>query len=637
MGALARLIFISPYLKGKTEKASLARRTEYIATREGVELLMTGQEGKPPTKKQQEYIQRLLDSFPQAKELGEYEDYEAAPTRRSASEFINEAWEQFVVAVDERENYLDYVAHRPGVKTESEHGLWNANGKVQDLQKAVREVAEHEGNVWTPVVSLRREDAERLGYIEAKDWQELVCSCLPEIAKGYKIQPAHLRWYAALHEKEKHVHIHMIVFSTDPREGYLSKQGIRDVKSAFAKQIFEQDLIHVYEQKNEYRNEVQRTAEERISELIAQIGSGIFCNDSLLDLAEELARRLEHTKGRKVYGYLPPQVKSIVDGIVDELARDERIAAAYSLWQDLRDEVFRIYSDNLPKRLPLSRQKEFKPVRNMVIREVLKIAEQQVSFEDEDMEEEPEWPEAAQDNLLAASSEPSTQRRKQSLFEQAAHYRQAKEALYSEQNDDAERRSALAMLESLWNEGYAVAGYQLGKAYRDGLGAVRDVECAAHWFRECAEKGLDYSAYALGKLLLETGEAEEGIAWLKTAADQGNEYGQYAVGKLYLQGDVTPRNKPLAKHYLTLSAEQGNPYAQFFLDHLDDMRSPRISLAILRMFRNMEQIFRDSTSSDVIRRGIKIDRKRWIELQEKRIALGHKPDDHEDDLQQTMQ
>ncbi len=636
MGTLARLIFISPYLKGKAEKASLSRRTEYIATREGVELLKNGQVGKPPTKKQREYIQRLLDSFPQARELEEFKDYAAAPTMEAASEFIDEAWEQFVAVAEDRENYLDYVAHRPGVKMEGEHGLWNENGKVQDLPKAVREVSEHEGNVWTPVVSLRREDAERLGYTNTEEWRELVCSCLPEIAKGYKIQPAHLRWYAALHEKEKHVHIHMIIFSTNPREGYLSKQGIRDIKSAFARQIFAQDLIHVYEQKNEYRNEVQRTAEERMSELMAQIGSGTLCNERLAHLTEELARRLEHTKGRKVYGYLPPQVKSIVDGIVEELARDERIAAAYSLWQDLRDEVCRTYSDNLPKRLPLSRQKEFKTVRNMVIREVLKTSLPTFSFEDEDMDDEPEWPGDSKGNPSSSHAEPSVPKGKQFLYEQAMFYRKAKETLYSESSNDEDRRSALAMLENLWQEGYAIAAHQLGKAYRDGAGADRDLEKAAYWFRLCAEKDYDCAAYALGKLLLETEKSERGIAWLTKAADQGNRFAQYALGKLYLQGDEAPKNIPLAVHYLTLAAEQGNPYAQFFLDHLDDMRSPRIGLAILRIFRNMEQIFRDSTSADVIQRGIQIDRKRWMQLQEKRIALGHRPDDHEEELQQTI-
>ena len=299
---MAKMIFISPYLKGRGEKAALARRTKYIATREGVELLKDTEGGGPATVKQRSFIQRLLSSFPQAKELGEYEDYALEPTKAAASELIDQVWEQFITALDQRENYLDYVAHRPGVQREGDHGLWNAVGRVPDLSAAVREVAEHEGNVWTPIVSLRREDAERLGYTDVENWRSLVCSCLPNLAKGYKIQPDNLRWYAALHEKEKHVHIHMIVFSSDPTEGYLTVNGIRQIKSAFARQIFAQDLVQVYEQKTRYRNAVQSSAAEEMARLIAEMETGQQYSERLCQLTEELAQRLKTTKGKKVYG-----------------------------------------------------------------------------------------------------------------------------------------------------------------------------------------------------------------------------------------------------------------------------------------------------------------------------------------------
>jgi len=373
---VARLIFISPYLKGGKEKAALSRRTKYIATREGVELLKSERGDQPATQKQRSFILRLLESFPQMMEFGEYEDYAAAQTMDTAAELIDRTWEQFVTAMDQRENFLDYVSHRPGVQKDGDHGLWDRNGKVQNLSKAVEEVANHEGVVWTPVVSLRREDAERLGYTNAENWRALVNACSKEIADGYKIPLNHLRWYAALHVKEKHVHIHMVVFSSDPKEGYLTKQGIRDIKSVFARHIFEQDLLQVYERKTEYRNELQKSAEEKMAALILRMESGTIQNKKLEQLTAELAERLKHTKGRKVYGYLPPQLKRIVDEIVDELARDERVASAYALWQEMQDEVCRTYSEELPERRPLSQQKEFKPVRNMVIREALKLSEQ---------------------------------------------------------------------------------------------------------------------------------------------------------------------------------------------------------------------------------------------------------------------
>ena len=194
------------------------------------------------------------------------------------------------------ENYLDYVSHRPGVQLDGEHGLWCAGGKVRNLSQAVREVAEHTGSVWTPVVAIRREDAERLGYNDVESWRQLVCACVPEIARGYKIPLEHLRWYAAFHRKEDTVHIHMVVFSSDPKEGYITRQGIQQVKSAFGRRIFQQDLLHVYEQKTEYRNTLSRDAERAMAELIAQMEQGQLQNENLERLILELSRRLQNTR-----------------------------------------------------------------------------------------------------------------------------------------------------------------------------------------------------------------------------------------------------------------------------------------------------------------------------------------------------
>ena len=671
---MARLIFISPYLKGGKEKAALSRRTKYIATREGVELLKSEHGDEPATEKQRSFILRMLKSFPQMMELGEYEDYLAVPTKDSAAELIDRAWEQFVTAMDQRENFLDYVSHRPGVKLEGDHGLWDRDGKVRDLSKAVEEVAQHEGIVWTPVVSLRREDAERLGYTNVENWRALVNSCSQEIADGYKIPLSHLRWYAALHEKEKHVHIHMVVFSSNPKEGYLTKQGIRDIKSAFATHIFEQDLVQVYERKTEYRGELQRSAEERMRELLSQMAHSSVHSERLEQLTEELAARLRNTKGRKVYGYLPPQTKRIVDAIVDELARDERVASAYSLWQDMRDEVSRTYSENLPERVPLSQQKEFKPVRNMVIRETLKLSEQRLTYDDEDMDDEPEEAEEPREEQTAAAPMPPPFpfRKRRSVYEQSERYNKAKAVLYDEIADHDEKLSALETLEKLWDEGYSIAAHQLGKAYRDGHGADRDTEKATEWFRRSAERGNDCSAYALGKLLLENGQNEDGISWLKraaerenqyaqyrlgkvyltgeqaakdveaalgylrTSADKGNQYAQYTLGKLYLLGREVERDEERAVDYLTRSAAQGNVYAQYFLDHRNDWQTASVGSAVIRMLHHMSRIFQQSATTDTVHAGMQIDRKRRRQLQEKRIAMGHKPDDHEETMQQTM-
>ena len=657
---MAKIIFISPYLKGGQNQGRLRHRTNYIATREGVELLKSEHGSEPATKKQREYIYRLVKSFPQSVELAEYEDYRSDPTRGNAAEFIDQVWEQFITAMDQRENFLDYVSHRPGVRSDGDHGLWDRDGKVPNLKRAVEEVANHPGIVWTPVVSLRREDAERLGYTDVDNWRALVNSCAQEIADGYKIPLEHLRWYAALHEKEKHIHIHMMVFSSDPKEGYLTKQGIRDIKSAFASRVFEQDLLQVYERKTEYRSQLQRSAQERMEELVSNLKQGTLQNEKLEHLIEELSRRLRTTKGKKVYGYLPPQTKRIVDEIVDELARDPRVAAAYSLWQDMQDEVVRTYTDDLPERKPLSRQKEFKPVRNMVIREALKLSETDNIFADESDEVMDDEPEPTP--LLRSTDD-------HLVYEQADRYRQAKKVLYDDYATPTARWSAAETMEQLWVEGYSVAAHLLGKVYRDGVGVNADRERAGAWFRRAAERGLTCSASALGRLLLTNGQYAEALHWLHRAADandqyaeytlgkvylkgelvpknvtmalcclyssaqQGNQYAQYALGKLYLKGQDVPPNRELAIRYLTLSADQGNSAARSTLDHLNDPAySPNPALALIRMLHHMANIFRDTTAQDSTHMGLHIDRKRRRELQEKRIAMGHKPDDHEEQV-----
>ena len=376
---MAKLIFISPYLKGSSNSARLANHVRYISTRDGVQTLNDGAKNLPPTKKQEEYIQKLTKKFSEATLLPEYEEYVSAPSRYTASEFIEQTEEIYSFNLDERENFIGYIASRPGVKKLNEHGLWNADGQVPVMQTAMDEVSQHEGNVWRPIISLPREDAERLGYDNVETWQNLIKSSLIDIAEGYKIKPDHLRWYAAMHVKEKHIHVHMVIFSTDPKEGYLTKQGIQQIKSALVRQVYKDDLLNVYQKQTVHRDKLQENALEVMESLIQKMRDGELANPKLELLITELAERLQNYSGKKVYGYLPPATKRIVDAIVDELASDERVAEAYSIWQDMRDEVFSFYSKAKPERVPLSQQKEFKLVRNMVIREVVQMMEQRQS------------------------------------------------------------------------------------------------------------------------------------------------------------------------------------------------------------------------------------------------------------------
>ena len=526
---MARIVLISPYLKGGQNAAKLAQRTRYVATRPGVELLADERSTLPATKKQQEFIARLLKSFPTCWELIEYEEYLDHPTQGSASAFIQQVQEDYMEALEQKENFIDYISHRPGVQKDGEHGLWDANGKVKNLAQAVREVAEHPGNVWTPVIALRREDAERLGYDSAKNWQALVKGSVNDIAAAYKIQSDNLRWYAALHQKPNQVHIHMIVFSTDPREGYLTKEGIRQVKSAFARRIYYADRMHIYQQKDTARQELQAQTRKAMVECITQLEHGSMDNPRLEQLTEELAERLLTVKGRKVYGYLPPRVKAIVDAIVEELAKDERVSAAYETWQTLYEQVCLDYDQRPPKRLPLSRQKEFRSVRNMVIQETL------------------QW---------------------------MADWQRYADA----------RRSSATSVESISPE--------------NPVSAMKaKVESTAPAVP--AQPKSDRAASA-------------------TSEDSGSADAAASKDTAPLVGEMSPM------------ASRQSDQARQTAPAGSDYHACTVGETVVRMMHHMSRIFEDNSKIDQIHRGLQIDRKRRQELQRKRLAMGHKPDDHEE-------
>ena len=599
---------MSPYLKGGGDSARRANRIRYFATRPGVEVLSDGG-SQPATKKQKAYIQRLLWAFPDARELLEYEDYLKNQTQESASEFIRQAREDFAVPMSQRENYLDYVSHRPGVELRGEHGLWTSGGKVENLSEAVREVAEHPGNVWTPVVAIRRQDAERLGYDNAENWRALVNASLCDIAKGYKIHPDHLRWYAAFHEKEKSVHIHMVVFSSDPKEGYLTPDGIRQVKSAFARRIFQQDLMHIYEQKTAYRNQLQQNAAEAMQELIRQMRDGSLENPQLEDQIEALARRLRTVRGKKVYGYLPPEVKLMVDGIVDALAADERVTKAYDLWNEMRESIYRTYSEHLPERLPLSKQKEFKPVRNMVIREALLLVQQEEGIAEEPQREA----DLRHVQHAAESGDPAAMC---DLSDLLMKQRRSSEALY--------------WLEQSARNGDPRGQYVLGTWYlKRG-----NVQNALRWLTAAADLGSSTAQYRLGVLYLKGEQVEKNlelaVRYLTASAECGNQYAQYTLGSLYRSGNGGSRDEALGREWLSRSAAQGNPYARHLLDH-PDQNWTTVVQSVIRLLYHMSRIFEDNCKTDAMHRGLQIDRKRRRQLRERRLALGHKPDDHENE------
>lgn len=541
--------------------------------------------------------------------------------------------------------YLEYMAERP-----RSHGLFSADGTA-DLAEMMKEISSHDAPVWTFIYSLRREDAARLGYETGESWRRLLLAHQTEMAAAMKIPPGDFRWCAAFHDEKHHPHIHMMVWSRDPKQGYLTGKGIEEMRSELSRAIFQDELFFLYREKNLSYQQVRDTAMEAMSRLIGEMKTGLCDSPVIAEQMDRLAQMLGGAKGRKVYGYLKKPVKAQVDAIVDELAKLPEVAACYEEWNRLRDEAERYYKDTPREHQPLSRQKEFRAIQNMVIREAENLRLGVFTFEDEDMKDEVE------------EKEEAALREGDSRREMWEIYQHAKEILSQRESTEAEKAEQVQKLERLWEGGFPAAAHQLGRCWRDGLGVLPDDEQAQLWFRRGAEAGYAFSRYALGRLLETRKQTEEAVACYEKAAAQGNPAAAYRLGKLYLQGKQVPKDVPKALEYLTasakegspftqytlgklylmgkdvkpdreeayrwfeMSAQQGNPYAQFFLDHFGETQSPHLLLTATKLFRQLGQIFQENSVPPVPPGSQQTDRKLRQKIRQKKIALGQKPDD----------
>lgn len=352
---------------------SVGGYAKYIATREGVEKIDDSQKHAPATVKQEQLIRRILRDFPDAKQSHEYEDYLKEKTVGNASEFITRTLEENMDRVADSKTYADYIATRPRAERFGSHGLFTDEGVQVQLGKVSQELNEYSGNVYTTILSLRREDAARLGFDNGSRWRDFLRSNTSVIAENLKIPLDHLRWYAAFHDEGHHPHVHMIAYSSVPGEGYLSDKGVEKMRSAFAREIFSQDMLQTYELQTEYRDRLRQQGKETVEKIVEEISNGYYSNPQVEQMLIQLSQRLANTTGKKVYGYLKADVKAIVDEIVAELAKDENVRKLYDLWYGQREEVLSTYTDHFPERLPLEQNKEFKSIRNAVIHEAMKL------------------------------------------------------------------------------------------------------------------------------------------------------------------------------------------------------------------------------------------------------------------------
>ena len=548
--------------------------------------------------------------------------------------------------------YLEYMAERP-----RSHGLFSADSPA-DLEKTMEEINGHTGLVWTFVYSLKREDAHRLGYENSESWRKLLLAHQTELAQAMKISPKNFRWCAAFHDEKHHPHIHMMVWSANPKQGFLTEKGIEKMRSQLSNEIFRDELLSLYQQKDLSYSQVRDAAVETMGRLIREMETGLCHSPVIAEQMETLSKMLEDHKGKKVYGYLKKPVKTQVDAIVDELSKIPEVAECYEQWNQLRDELERYYKDVPREHLPLSQQKEFKAIKNMVIREAEQLRLGTFTFEDASMRDEVD---EDQDAVYFAWD---------SNWQMTEAYQSAKEVLEEYENPESEKAEQVQVLEQLWQRGFSLSAYQLGKCWRDGRGVLPDDEQAELWFRRAAEAGYDFAQYALGKLLQSQKRMDEAVSWYGKAAAQGNSWAAYRLGKLYLEGKAVPKDVPKAVGYLTFSAEQGNQYAQytlgklylpgqdvkpdreqaweyfcqsaeqgneyaaFFLKHFDQVGRPNVFLSATRLLHHLGQIFRENSVPPAASVGQHIDRKLRRKIQEKKIAMGHKPDDHEEEQNQ---
>nr|WP_207754312.1 MobP3 family relaxase [Oscillibacter valericigenes] len=638
------MILKSPYLQCDRNHP-VSGYLQYIGTRERVELLP---DDRLPTRKQEQLITKLVKDFPDAQKLDEYSDYEAKPAKANASAFITRALEENWPQVQQSDGYMKYIATRPRAERLGNHGLFGDEDGV-NLEQAMRELDQYTGNVWTHIISLKRGDAARLGYDNAKAWQNLLRANRNDIAATMSISPNHFRWYAAYHDEGDHPHIHMMAWSTVPGEAYLTREGIQKIKSQLTNQIFQQEMLHTYEQKSQSRDELVREARRAIRRLTREMVQSICSVPEIEQKMEQLAGQLETVKGKKSYGYLPKSVKKTVDEVVDKLEELPVVCKCYDQWCTLQSEVENYYHDKPREKKKLSQEKEFRQIKNAVIREAERIRLGEITFENAD---------------LTSHDEP------EQLRGESYDCWELRQSIRDDSLPLADRDWAAEELERLAEQDDTHAQYLMGQLYRDGPLLIPDSRKAKHWLTQSANQGLPEAQYALGKLLLsddtEVRDPEEGIRWLKEAAENGNQWAAYRLGKEYLSGEVVTQDASKAVACFTLSAEagnqyaqyllgklyltgqgvnhdqtqamdwfsrsaaQGNQYAQFFLEQRNNLRTPSVMLAVTHLLYHMSRIF-ETRSLSQSSAGLHVDRKLRRRIQEKKIAMGHKPDDHEEE------
>lgn len=558
---MAKLILKCRYLQSQNSR-HVANYIRYIARREGVEHVKDTSKYLPSTSAQKKLIINLIKDFPGCENSFEYKDYLVKPNRENASEFISTVMDQYADVAMKKKNYVDYIATRPRTEKIMEHGLFTDAGVPLVLEQVANDIASYDGNVWTDIISIRREDAIRLGYDHADSWMSLLRSKRYDIAEAMKIKPENLVWYAAYHDEGSHPHVHLIAYSKDPKEAYLTKQGIEQMRSSFAREIFKQDLIQIYEKQTLLRNEVNQKARERMAILKENIMKQEPVCDEAKQLLRKLSNQLKNQSGKKQYGYLKKDEKAIVDEILESMMKEEDMQNVFDLWYEQREAVLSTYHSTMPERLPISQLKEFKPIKNRIIQEAVAL----ISFYDKECR-----------NGTSKESDDIYLRDDKSYDGDYAkwtqEYRQARQYLYGTSEIEKNLETAFELLKEEAKKGNAFAMSDLGKMCHAGLGTEADEEISRQWYEKALtiflsidkEKENAYLEYRIAKqyqfgLGVEI-DINAAYEYYEKSAEKGNNYAQYSLGSMYLHD----QNYKSAIYWIQKSAMQKNAFACYQL------------------------------------------------------------------------
>ncbi|CCO06330.1 hypothetical protein RBI_II00576 [Ruminococcus bicirculans (ex Wegman et al. 2014)] len=606
---MSQLIVTSRYLKSGNQKNKTKRRnyTKYIATRETVEIRSQKfvDRNANATKNQEQLINDLINDFPESKRYLEYEDYEREPTIENAGELISTIVERNADVVGNRQNFVGYMAMRPGVEKRGSHGLFNEKNEPIILNQAANEIAEHKGNVWSHVVSLRREDAVRLGFDNSDAWRELVKRHISDIAKAQNIPLCNLKWYAAYHDTTHHPHIHLLVYSTNPKQGFLTKAGIDKVRSVFANDIFHDDLQSIYQEQTVSRDELKAVSKNEFESIVNMIASNDHTDPQLEELIRKLYIQLQNVKGKKVYGYLPMEIKETVNKIFSELAKDENIQQLYEKWCGLERLKYKTYTQKETELPKLADNKVFQPVRNMIIRTVLNMKPFDANTEIEGSEPNDEYFDNTPQSMSPLFDEAEPLAETETDESAAAikyyikwndQYKKACKLIYGKDAKLNDFKKAEQLLLSESQRGNVLAVYDLGKLYStDKLGERNEETSIAKYTRALqgflqiepnSKKIKPYIQYRIGKMfcygLGTEQDYEKAFEWFERSAKQKNKFAQFSLANLYYYGSGVEKDLSQAFLWYQRSSSQGQPYAAY---------------SIAQMYRYGEYVTKDNDTA----------------------------------------